>query len=94
MSGAVRQTNGYRWKYWLGATDLLQTDLKLQELRVTCTERVYCANAFRMDNSNTIFTMKYCACASIAFLGRIISWFVDCVLQIDKMVATPGTVRK
>jgi hypothetical protein len=34
-------------------------------------------NAFRMDSSNSSLAEKSCACAYIAFLGGIFSWYAD-----------------
>lgn len=66
--GAVRGTVGYRWDYWtaIGSSEALfyyYTDWNHQVIRVACSERVLCANAFRMGCSNTSCTMKYYTCA-------------------------------
>jgi CD68 antigen len=53
------------------------TNGKHQAFWVACKERLHFANAFRVGSNTSSFTMKCCACASIAFLAGIISWFVD-----------------
>ena len=46
---------------------LMLTDWKHKAFGVACSERVHCANAFRMGISNSSFPTKSCRCASIAF---------------------------
>jgi hypothetical protein len=83
VSGTVWGTPGCRWNYWTDigrATEFYYyyyTHWKHQAFRVPCCEWVYCANDFRMGSSNSSFTAKSCAWASIAFLTQNISWSVD-----------------
>jgi len=55
-------------------------DLKIQAFRVACNQRLLCENAFWMDSSNSSIATKSYACASIAFIVRIISWSVGSIL--------------
>ena len=59
----------------VGATDCSTAPSRVETSsnRVVCSEQVHCANGFRMGSSNS------CACASVAFLVRIISWSVDSI---------------
>jgi hypothetical protein len=80
VCGAVRGTAGY--SIAVGRSNALfyhykSTAWKHRALRVACSECVHCANAFRMDSSNTSFTTKSCPRTSIALLVGIISWPVD-----------------
>jgi len=62
-----------------GTAELLligATNWKHQAFRIACSEREW-TNAFGIGSCISWFTMKYCACAPIAFLARIISCFVD-----------------
>ena len=83
VSGVVHKTAGYRWDCWAPIdSDRLfyyctHTHWKRQPFPVARSERKHCANAYGMDSCNSSFTMKSCTCAPIAFLARIISWFVD-----------------
>jgi hypothetical protein len=65
--------------YWYDPQSLLliHSDWKHQVFHVTCSECVHCATAFRMGSSNSPFTSKSCACASIAFPAWVIPWSVD-----------------
>jgi hypothetical protein len=86
VSGAVRGTAGYREAYWtaIGRNDrqlCYYTDWEHQVFRVACSDRVHCANAFRMGSNNSSLTTRSYACASIAFLAGIMSWSVDSILQ-------------
>jgi hypothetical protein len=56
---------------------LIYSDWKHQVFHATCSECVHSATAFRMGSSNSPFTSKSCACASIAFLAWVIPWSVD-----------------
>jgi hypothetical protein len=75
------------------------TDWKHEACRVACSERVYCANAFRMGSSNSPFTTS-CACASLAFLAGVISWSVDSSLfslegdAVSGPIVVPVTFRR
>jgi len=52
---------------------------KHQAFWVACSEGLHCANTFRMGASNSPFPLKSCACASVAFQAKIISWPVDSI---------------
>jgi hypothetical protein len=54
---------------------LPRTDCKQKGFQAECSERVRCANAFRMGSSISSFASKYCACV---FLAQIILFAVDC----------------
>ena len=58
---------------------LLDTDRKQQTFGVSCSNKVYCANAFRMGSCIWPSTTKPCAFVPIALLVRIISWTVPCL---------------
>jgi hypothetical protein len=85
VSGAVRESAGYRSEYW-AATDCPTT--VHQAVRVACSERVQCADAVRSDSRNSPFTKKYCACASFAFVTGIIS----CLWTIHSLIFLYGMV--
>ena len=72
VSGAVRGTTVQRF---VGTTHCSTITHKPISSSIYCS--VYCANAFRTDSSNSSFTTKSCACASIEFLAEVISWSVD-----------------
>jgi hypothetical protein len=56
---------------------VIHADCQLYSLRVACSERVYCANGFRMGSSNTSFATNSRACAVVTFLSGIISSSAD-----------------
>jgi hypothetical protein len=62
----------YRKDYSTAATIIL-----LAGWKAFFSERVPCANAFRMSSSNSSFTTTSCSCASITLLAGIISWSGD-----------------
>ena len=95
VSGAVRGPAGYRSEYWTAKILLLVLeDCEHQAIRVTCSERVHCADAVSSDSRYSSFTKKCCACASFAFVTGIIScsmdntlpptslWYGGCFLEI------------
>jgi hypothetical protein len=47
-----------------------------QAFRIACSRRQQCADALRMDSSNSRFLTKSCACVSTAFLACII-WYEE-----------------
>jgi hypothetical protein len=56
VSGAVRE-----WTAIRGSNrQSYYTDLQHPSFRVVCSERVNCANAFRMGSSNSSFATKSC----------------------------------
>ena len=60
-----------------------------QAFRVTCSDRVHCANAFRMDSSNSPFATKSCACASVSFLaGDLFLVWVDSTTAVCGNIGT------
>ena len=73
---AIGETIGLYW-YNRQALLLLHPDWKHQVFRVTCSESVHCTTALRMGSSNSPFTSKTCAGASIVFLEWIIPWSVE-----------------
>jgi len=84
MSDRVRKTA--HWKgggellkcYWQEQNlPLIHTDCQLCSFRVACSERVYCANVFRMGSNNSSFTTNSRACSVVAFLAGIIFSSVD-----------------
>jgi hypothetical protein len=83
VSGAVQGTAGYRAHCWTHA------DWKHESFRVACTERGHCAKALRIDSSNSSFTRKSCACASIAFLAGITSRSVNSTYLLVVKVKRP-----
>ena len=84
MSGAVRRTAGYTCEiidcYWqVRQTALL---LNIGEKYRAFSDRLHCADAFRLDGRNSSFTTKICAYTSIAFLVGVISYSVDSTLHV------------
>lgn len=63
------------------STTTTTTSIKNQAFRVTFNQRGHCENAFGMGSSNSSIATESCACASIAFLVRIISWSVGSTFQ-------------
>ena len=57
--------------YWRARQTVLlvHADEKRQAFRVSCSDRMGCANAFRMGSSNSS-NKKYCARASLAFVAE------------------------
>ena len=50
---------------------------------------MHCANACRTGSSNTSFTAKSCACASITFLAGDISWSVESITADGRISSMP-----
>lgn len=70
--GVVVAQGGTRGLLVLGVKfQLLHTDWKHQAFSVACSERVHCANAFRMCSSNLSHAVE-CARMSVALLAGIV----------------------
>ena len=70
---------------------LVPTGWKHQASHITYSQRVYSANAFRMDSSNPALATKSCAWAYIALLEPMISWSIAVLLKVgDWSVLCPG----
>jgi hypothetical protein len=65
---------------WERQAILLDTDQKQQTFRIACSNKMYCANAFKMVSCIWSSTTKPCAFVPIALLVRItFSWTVPCL---------------
>jgi hypothetical protein len=69
---------------------LLHTDWKHQVFAVVCSERLECANAFRVGSSNPSLARRSCACASLASVAGISSWSVDLNTLVPLLVQLLG----
>jgi len=94
LSGAVRGTTVNKEGlldccYWYERQIvLLHTDRKHPAFRAAYSERVHCANAFRMSSTNSSLARKSCACRPIAFLEVFISWSADNTLPYAPVTHT------
>ena len=82
-AGQVSNIGRNVWLPLAAATDssAVRTDWKHQAFHVASSEWVDGANVLRTCSTNSSFTTKYCACASVSLLEGIISWLVAYVLK-------------
>jgi hypothetical protein len=92
-TGGTTTTQECSWRK-RKAVLLLYTDWKHQVFAVACSEWLECASAFRVGSSNPSLARRSCACASLAFVAGISSWFVDfntlVPLLVQLLGAPPG----
>lgn len=95
--GAVLVGADYRVDQWTATGGgrptvlLIQTEWTYHEFRVTCSERLYYANAVRMGSSNLSCATKSCACVSIVLLEGIRSLSVENSYVLEKHNATSSS---